>query len=85
MAESDYIGEVTHFYKKILVGVIRLRADLSIGDTIRFKGAHTDFTQQVESMQVEHENIESASAGSEVAMKVDQRVRGGDSVYRVSI
>ena len=84
MVEGEYIGEVTHFYKKILVGVIRLRADLAVGEEVRFKGAHTDFTQQVQSMQVEHANIESATAGSEVAMKVEQRVRGGDSVYRVS-
>ncbi|MEJ2011123.1 MAG: hypothetical protein P8X64_02735 [Anaerolineales bacterium] len=82
MTEGDFIGEVTHFYKKIMVGVIQLRADLKLGEQIRFKGAHTDFAQRVESMQVEHENIEQANAGSEVAMKVDQRVRGGDSVYR---
>jgi translation elongation factor EF-1alpha len=83
MTEGDYIGEVTHFYKKVMVGVVQLRADLKLGEQVRFKGAHTDFVQRVESMQIEHENIEQASAGSEVAMKVDQRVRGGDSVYRM--
>ena len=82
MVEGEYIGEVIHFYKKIMVGVIRLRGGLEIGAEIHFKGAHTDFIQHVESMQVEHENIEHADAGSEVAMKVDQRVRAGDSVYR---
>jgi len=83
MIEGEQIGEVTHFYKKVMVGVLRLRADLELGAEVRFKGAHTDFTQRVDSMQVEHENIEHAAAGSEVAMKVDQRVRSGDSVYRV--
>jgi len=83
MAEDEHIGEVTHYYKKVEVGIVQLRADLELGEHIRFKGAHTDFTQRVDSMQVEHENIEHAAAGSEVALKVSARVRGGDSVYRV--
>ena len=83
MTEGEHIGEVTHYYKKVEVGILQLLADLKLGDHIRFKGAHTDFTQSVDSMQVEHENIEHATAGSEVALKVSARVRAGDSVYRL--
>jgi translation elongation factor EF-1alpha len=73
-------GEVIHYYNKIGVAVLHLTQGLSVGDQVHFRGAHTDFDQQVESMQVEHEQIESASAGDEVAIKVGDRVRVGDEV-----
>ncbi len=84
MAEGVRIGEVIHFYNKIQVAVLRISEPIKLGDRLHFLGAHTDFLQEVRSMQIEHQPIEEAEAGSEVAVKVDQRVRRGDSVFRLS-
>lgn len=81
MTEGTRAGEVIHFYNKISVAVIELMEDVALGDTLHFLGAHTDFRQPVKSMQIEHEEVESASDGQEVAIKVKQRVRVGDSVF----
>ncbi len=84
MAEGVRIGEVIHFYNKIQVAVLRISEPIKLGDRLHFLGAHTDFLQEVRSMQIEHQPIEEAEAGSEVAVKVDQRVRRGDSVFLLS-
>jgi putative protease len=81
MAKGTRVGEVTHFYQKISVAVLDLKHELSAGDTVHFLGAHTDFRQIIQSMEIDRQPIEVAQAGSEVAVKVKQRVRGGDSVY----
>ena len=84
MAEGVRIGEVIHFYNRIQVAVLRLSEPIKLGDKLHFLGAHTDFLQEICSMQIEHQPIEEAEAGSEVAVKVDQRVRRGDSVFLLS-
>jgi putative protease len=76
------IGRITHFFTKISVAVIELTETLSVGDTIVFKGPTTDFEQTVESMQIEHENVPSAKAGQSIGLKVAQRVRENDMVYK---
>ncbi len=77
------IGKVTHYFGKIQVAVLELSAELKVGDTVQFLGSTTDFTQKVTSMQVEHEEIESAGPGSDVAIKVNDRVRQGDEIFIV--
>ncbi len=81
--ELEEIGHITHFFVKISVAVLELKGALKTGDRILVQGETTDFEQTVNSMQIEHENIESASAGQSVGLKVDQRVREGDRVYKV--
>jgi len=76
------IGHITHFFTKISVAVIELSAPLAVGETILVKGPTTDFEQVVESMQIEHESIEKAEAGQSVGLKVEQRVREGDIIYK---
>ena len=76
------IGHVTHFFAKISVAVIELSAPLAVGETILVKGPTTDFEQVVQSMQIEHESIEKAEAGQSVGLKVEQRVREGDIIYK---
>ena len=76
------IGHVTHFFSKISVAVIELTKPLAVGDTIIVKGPTTDFEQVVESMQIEHENIQRAEAGQSIGLKVAQRVREKDTVYK---
>jgi translation elongation factor EF-1alpha len=76
------VGHVSHFFTKINVAVIELGAPLGVGDTILIKGPTTDFEQVVDSMQIEHENIERAEAGQSIGLKVEQRVRERDIVYK---
>ena len=77
------IGAVTHFFDKIGVAVIKLKAGLKTGEKIRIKGATTDFEQPVESMQVDMKPIAAGKKGQEIGMKVKDRVRPGDAVYIV--
>ena len=82
--EGELIGEVVHFFSKIKVAVIKLSKPLSKGDSIRIIGGEdTDFSQDVESMQVEHEKIEKAKKGNEVGLKVKKKVREGYKVYKI--
>ena len=85
MATEEKVGIVTDYYAKIGVAAIKL-ADgvLQVGDTIRIHGHTTDLTQQVESLQVEHQPVQRAERGSQVAVKVRERVRKHDEVLRVS-
>lgn len=83
MAE-ELVGTITHYFAKPEVGVVKLSGDIRVGDVLRFCGHTTDFQQEVTSMQVEHEAVETATAGTEVAIKVSERVRKGDEVYRVT-
>jgi len=76
------IGHISHFFSKISVAVIELTKPLSVGDTILIKGPTTDFEQVVESMQIEHKNIQRAEAGQSIGLKVAQRVREKDAVYK---
>ncbi|RJS79070.1 translation elongation factor-like protein [Candidatus Bathyarchaeota archaeon] len=76
------MGKVTHFFNKISVAVVELKAPLAVGDHIVIKGPTTNFEQTVESMQIEHENIERAEAGQSIGLKVAQRVREKDIVYK---
>jgi translation elongation factor EF-1alpha len=78
------IGEVTHYYNHIGVAVLELTDELKVGDTIHIQGANTEFTQPVTSLEIEHQKVESVEPGTEVALKVDQRVRRGDRIFKVS-
>mgnify|MGYP000210641285 CR=1 FL=1 len=82
--KEQLIGEVTHYYGEIKVAVIQLKKPLSVGDTIRITGGEdTDFTQEVKSMEVDHEKIKKAKAKKEVGMKVKKKVRDGYKVYKI--
>ncbi len=76
------IGKVTHYYNRISVAVIELEGELKLGDLITFLGRSTEFSQPVESMEVNHQKIQSAGPGEEIAIKVRDYVRKGDLVYK---
>ncbi len=76
------IGKVTHFFNKISVAVVKLDAPLKVGDKIRIEGHGQSFEQTVDSMQVEHEQLNEAKKGQEVGMKVAQSCKEGDLVYK---
>jgi putative protease len=84
MAEEKQIGKITHYFGKIGVGVVELTDELKVGDTIHIVGGERDFTQTVSSMQIEHQNVEKAGAGEAIGLKVDQPVKEGDKVYKVT-
>ncbi len=75
------VGKITHFFDNLNVAVIELTSGLNQGDEIRIKGETTDFTQKVDSMQVEHEKIDKAKKGQAVGLKVKDKVRRNDKVY----
>lgn len=77
------IGEVMSFYSHIDVIAIQLSAPLKIGDKIHIKGATTDLTQKVDSMQIEHKKVLSAKKGDSVGIKIKDKARKNDKVYKV--
>lgn len=81
--EGKLIGKITHYFNKIGVAVIELEDVLRVGDTIRIVGGETDFTQVVESMEVEHQKVKEAKAGQSVGLKVNEKVREGYKVYKI--
>lgn len=81
--EKKEIGRITHYFGKIGVAAIRLSDQLKVGDRISIEGAHTNFEQVVDSIQIEHQAIQVADAGDEVGVKVQDRVREGDTVYKI--
>jgi len=80
---EEEVGEVTHYFAKISVAVVALKAPLSVGDKIVIRGVTTNLQQAVASMQIEHENVTKAKAGQSIGLKVEQRVREGDRVYKI--
>ncbi len=79
------IGRVTHYYNKIGVAVIELtEGGVKVGETLRFQGGERDFEQLVESMQNEHEEINEAKKGDDIGMKVNEPVREGYVIYKVT-
>ena len=81
--EKKLIGKVAHYFTKIGVGVIELSDELKVGDRISIEGMTTNLQQTVDSMQIEHENVKSAGPGQSIGLKVEQRVREGDLVYKL--
>jgi len=83
MAGEELIGEVTHYFDHVGAAVLDLNTQLQVGETIHIKGYTTDLVQQVESMQIDHADVQQAGPGEDVAILVSDRVREGDEVYRV--
>ena len=80
---EERIGVVNDYFAKIEVAGIDLEGTLRVGDTIHIKGHTTDLEQAVESLQIEHDQVDEAKAGDSIGIKVKDRCRGGDVVYRV--
>jgi translation elongation factor EF-1alpha len=80
---EQQVGRVTHYFGKIGVAAVELEDELNVGDTIHFKGHTSDWTQEVESIQIEHEMVEKAGPGDEIGIKVKEHAREHDIVYKV--
>ena len=82
--EEKKVGEVIKFFGKISVAAIRLsEGSLKVGDTIHIVGHTTDVTQGVDSMQVENKSVQEAGPGADIGIKIKDRVRENDVVYKV--
>lgn len=84
MAEEQ-IGRVTHYFGKIGVAAIEItEGTLSVGDTIHIKGHTSDFTQAIDSMQIDGKSVEKAGVGDSVGLKVAGHARVHDVVFKVA-
>ena len=81
VSNKKLLGEVSHFFDKICVAVIEVKSPMKVGDRISIEGPQTNFTQTINSIQVEHDKIQMAKAGQSVGMKVANPVRKKDLVY----
>jgi hypothetical protein len=77
------LGQVEDYFAHVNVMALKLLAPLSVGDMIRIKGHTTDITQKVESMQIEHQPVQTASTGDSVGIKIADRARRTDIVYKI--
>ncbi len=81
--EGNLIGTVTHYFPHVQAAVIKLKAPLAMGDTVKIKGHTTDLTQAVTSMQIDRIMISNAKKGDEIGLQVNSRVRQGDKTYKL--
>ena len=79
------VGEVMKFFSKPSVAAIKLTdGELKVGDRIKFKGHTTDFEDQIQSMQIENKSVEKAGPGEMIGIKVKERMREKDLVFKVT-
>ena len=78
------VGTVSHYYGKLGVAGIELSSELKVGDTIHILGHTSDFTQTVDSIEIENQTVESAKAGDPIGVKVNERARVHDQVLVVT-
>lgn len=82
--EEKKIGKITHYYGHLGVGIIKIESEgLKVGDTLHFKGHTSDFQQTIDSMQIEHKEVQEANVGDMVGVKVNEHVREHDEVFKV--
>lgn len=80
----EKVGEATHYFPHVNAAAVKiLKGSLHVGDEICIKGHTTDFKEQVLSIQLDHKPIEEGKKGMEIGLMVKERVRIGDTVYRV--
>ena len=81
---EEIIGKVSDFFARPVVAGIELTAVLNVGDKIHIKGHTTDLEMTVDSIQINNEQVTKAKPGDSIGVKVSERVRSGDLVYKIS-
>ncbi len=82
--EEEKVGFISNYFSKISVAAVEITdGTLSVGDTLHFLGHTTDFESRVHSMQIEHKSVTEANKGGSVGVKVSEKVRRGDKVYKI--
>lgn len=82
--KEEKIGVVLHYYSKAGVAAIKLGEALKVGDKIHIKGHTTDFDEVINSIQIEHNQVNEARKGDDIGIKVIDHVREHDTVYKVT-
>ena len=83
--KEEEIGFVEHWFGHISVAGIKVtKGSIKVGDTLHFKGHTTDFEEKVTAIQIEHKSVAEAKKGKEIGLKVAQRVRENDKVFKVA-
>lgn len=82
MAEIE-VGKVSVFFAKPVVAGIALTSTIGVGDRLHVKGHTTDLELTVETIQMDNASIQAGSAGDSVGIKMPDRVRHGDTVYKI--
>lgn len=77
------VGKITHYYDKIGVAVVKVIKTIKVGDKIKISGHDQEFTQNVESLQMEYKPVKSAKPKSSVGLKVSKPVKDNDEVYKI--
>ena len=80
---EDIIGTIEDFFAHPVVAGIKLTGTLKVGDKIRIKGHTTDLEMEVGSMQIDNADVTEAKAGDSIGIKVTDRCRAGDTVYKI--
>ncbi len=75
------IGQVTHYFGKVRVAVVKMKKDVRVGTEVLYRGATTNFSDAISSMQKDHKDIKIAKKGQTVGVKVKKKVRRGDKVF----
>ena len=81
---EEEIGNVSDFFAHPVVAAFELTAPLKVGDRIHIKGHTTDLEMTVDSMQIDNAPVQEAKAGDSIGVKVPERVRKGDTVYKIA-
>ncbi len=79
--KEKMLGMVDHYFGKIAVAAIKVKAPIKVGDVIHVQGHTTDFVQKVDSIQIEHQSVPLAKKGDDIGIKVKEHVREHDVVY----
>ncbi|MBW2544374.1 MAG: translation elongation factor-like protein [Deltaproteobacteria bacterium] len=81
---EEKIGEVMKFFAKPSVAAVKITSgELLAGDTVKFTGHTTDFEDRIDSMEIDNKQIEKATAGDYIGIRVSDRVRPGDEMFKV--
>ncbi len=83
MGQEQEVGKVLGYFGKLGVAAVEASGEFAIGDMLHFKGHTTDFSVKVESMQADNQPVSKAAAGMSVGIKIPEKARHGDAVYRV--
>jgi putative protease len=79
---AEAIGTITHYFGHLSVAAISLKAALAVGERTHIRGHTTDVEQTIESMEIDHQRVERAGPGDDVAISVKEHVREGDLIFR---
>ncbi len=81
---EEEVGKVSDFFAHPVVAGIELSGTLKVGDKIHIKGHTTDMELNVDSMQIDNVNVQEAGAGDSIGIKITDRARRGDTIYKVT-